>query len=84
MAVYFYNKIITKKKGKVLSTRIINYLIAVDLIVNILLGIVFTAFRNTFLGICFASCPIFLSPFLFIIQLIGVYIYNEHGKTLNA
>jgi len=50
-------------------------LIFLDLGVNFALGIYYMAYRDTLLGQIMLTCPIAISPGIFIIELICFYVY---------
>lgn len=74
---YYYNKFLSYKGGWMSAkTRI--YMIIVDLLLNFILGIYYMNYRNTFIGTLLIQCPVFCSPFFWMIELIVFYIYYRY------
>ena len=74
---YFYNKFLSQKGGWMdTKTRIV--MIFVDLILNFSLGIYYMHYRNTFIGALMVQCPVFLSPFFWLVEVICFYIYYKY------
>ena len=78
---YLYNKILSKKGGWMdAKTRII--MIIVDLILNFIFGIYFMGHRDTVIGQLVLHCPVFFSPFFWIVELICFYLYSRYNFSL--
>ena len=74
---YYYNKKLSEKGGWLDSkTRIL--LIAFDLLVNFGLGLYCMYHRETILGMFMITCPIAISPVIFVLELICYYVYNRY------
>lgn len=76
---YYYNKWLSEKGGWLDSkTRI--WLIVSDLLINLTLGLYYMNHRETIFGVIMLRCPIAISPFIFVLELICVYSYYRFGK----
>lgn len=70
-----FNKYCSKKiDWKNLSTATILLLIGFDLVLNFAIGIYYMSYRETALGQLMLSCPIAVSPFIFAIELVLIFI----------
>ena len=74
---YYYNKKLSEKGGWLDSkTRIL--LIAFDLMINFGLGLYCMYHRETILGMFMVTCPIAISPVIFVLELVCYYMYNRY------
>ena len=74
---YFYNKFLSKKGGW-MDTKTRVWMIILDLFLNFSLGIYYMNFRETFMGQLMLKCPVFFSPFFWLIELIFFYVYYRY------
>lgn len=75
---HYYNKWLSDKGGWLKwSTRI--WLISFDLSLNLALGLYYLDYRETMFGHFMLKCPIAISPVIFILELICLYIYRRWG-----
>lgn len=73
---YYYNKWLKNLTGgQWLSFRARLLLIAFDLFLNLVLGLYYMDYRDTFMGEVMVRCPIAISPFIFLFELMGVTLY---------
>jgi len=56
-------------------------LILADLVINLGLGIYYMQHRDTVMGAFMLQCPIAISPLIFILELICVYLYHRYYKS---
>jgi hypothetical protein len=73
---YYYNKWLSEKGGW-LSWKTRSYMIVLDFITNLLLGFYYMGHRDTLMGHFMVTCPIAISPVIFLIELICVYVYHR-------
>ena len=74
---YFYNKFLSQKGGWMSSTTRI-YMIIIDLLLNFSLGIYYMNYRDTLIGTLLVQCPVFCSPFFWLMELVFFYIYYRY------
>jgi len=75
-----YNRWLSNKGGWLTwQTRM--YLIATDLSMNFVIGVHYMYFRDTFMGQFMLTCPIALSPFIFLIELFCVYLFHRFSNS---
>ncbi len=72
-----YNKRLKKKYNTELSNSFRAYMILSDLLINLALGLYYLSYRNTALGQLMISCPIAVSPLIFIVELMFVIFWYE-------
>ena len=51
-----------------------------DLLLNLALGLYYMHYRDTLMGIIMLRCPIAISPLIFVIEMVFVYMYYLYGK----
>ena len=55
-------------------------LILSDLSLNLGLGMYYMDHRDTFMGQFMLRCPVAISPFIFLLELLCVYLYYRYGS----
>jgi hypothetical protein len=55
-------------------------LIISDLSLNLGLGMYYMDHRDTFMGQFMLKCPVAISPFIFLLELLCVYLYYRYGS----
>lgn len=76
---HFYNKYLAKHSC-VLETNVLVCLIFVDLTVNLILGIYYMGYRETVMGQIMLTCPIAISPIIFILELSCYFFYGRYVR----
>jgi len=76
---YYYNKWLSDRGGWLSWERRI-WLILLDFSVNLFLGIYYMNYRETVLGAMMLTCPIAISPLIFLMELICFYMYSRFVK----
>ena len=71
---HFYNKWLSDRGGW-LDFKLRVWLIISDLVMNLALGLYYMHHRDTIMGNIMVRCPIAISPVIFILEIICVYIY---------
>jgi uncharacterized membrane protein len=75
-----YNKRLKRKYNTELTIQVRVYMIVSDLVINLALGLYYLNYRETTLGQLMVSCPIAVSPLIFIVELILVIMWYEIYK----
>lgn len=75
-----YNKRLKRKYNTELTVYFRVYMIVSDLLINLALGLYYLSYRETTLGQLMVSCPIAVSPLIFIVELILVIFWYEIYK----
>ena len=71
---HYYNKWLVHHGGWLdFKTRV--WLILIDLTINLALGLYYMQYRETLMGMIMLRCPIAISPLIFLMEMICVYIY---------
>jgi len=77
---YLYNKWLSARGGW-LNFKMRVWLIISDLLINLSLGLYYMHYRDTLMGGIMLKCPIAISPIIFLLELICVYMYYRFWKT---
>jgi len=76
---HYYNKWLSEKGGWLtIKTRV--WLIFFDLALNLALGLYYMNYRETLMGSIMVRCPIAISPLIFFLELVCVYLYYRYTK----
>ena len=76
---HYYNKWLAPAGGWLdVKTRF--WLILVDLSINLILGLYYMNYRETIMGSIMMRCPIAISPAIFLLELIAIYVYYKRKK----
>jgi len=76
---HFYNKWLSDRGGW-LTFKMRVWLIISDLTLNLALGIYYMHYRETLMGAIMLTCPIAISPVIFLLEMFCVYIYYRFWK----
>ena len=73
---HYYNKWLSHAGGW-LDVKTRCWLIAIDLTTNLILGLYYMNYRETTMGMIMMKCPIAVSPIIFCLELLAVYVYYK-------
>lgn len=74
-----YNRWLSDRGGW-LSWKMRVWLIVSDLSLNLSLGVYYMDHRDTFMGQFMLKCPVAISPIIFLLELLCVYLYFRYGS----